>query len=456
MPTPDPPRIAPAARRTVLASFLGSTFEWFDFGLYGTTAALVFNDVFFPKQSAAIGSLLALTTTAVGFFARPIGGLVFGHFGDRNGRKKLLITTMLLMGVPTFVIGLLPGYATLGAAAPVILLLLRVLQGIGLGGEYAGAALATIESVPKKRRGFFGSIPQLGNPVGGIFSSGLVLLCTWLSSDTQYQQWVWRIPFLLSGILLVYALVVRTRLVESGDFTRLRERRAVERAPVVTVLRRHWAPLLLALGARAADAITGNVVGPVVTAYIVTYLHKSNSIGIIGTMIPAVICLPLMLYLGKLGDRFGARRTFLWGVLSMAVTAVPMFALLHTGTVVWMVLGITVFRLCNSSQFAVQSTFLSELFPTEVRYTAVSMVYQFGAILGGLTPPVAYAMLIASHGSPWWLALAVVGAVLFSAACAAAIGFRRPQDQYDPQDPHDTARGLPADGADLAEGTARP
>lgn len=450
MPRPEEPRIAPTARRTVLASFLGSTFEWFDFGLYGTTAALVFDEVFFPTQSTAIGSLLALTTTAVGFFARPIGGLVFGHFGDRTGRKKLLIMTMLLMGVPTFVIGLLPGYATLGAAAPVVLLLMRILQGIGLGGEYAGAALATIESVPEKRRGFFGAIPQLGNPVGGIFSSGLVLLCTWLSSDAQYEAWVWRVPFLLSGILLVYTLVVRTRLAESGDFAQLKQEGGVEKAPLVTLLRRYWAPLLLALGARTADAVTGNVVGPVVTAYVVTYLHRSDSIGIIGTMIPSIICLPVMLCLGRIGDRFGVRRTFVWSVLSMAVTAFPMFALLQTGTLVWMVLGITVFRLCNSAQFAVQSTFLAELFPTEVRYTAVSLVYQVGAIVGGLTPPVAYAMLVASNGSPWWLALAVVGSVLFSAACAAAIGLRFTSDLSR------TADAPQADGADLAEGTLRP
>ncbi|MYU11721.1 MFS transporter [Streptomyces sp. SID8361] len=450
MPRPDPPpRIAPAARRTVLASFLGSTFEWFDFGLYGTTAALVFGHVFFPTQSSAIGSLLALTTTAVGFFARPIGGLVFGHFGDRVGRKKLLILTMLLMGIPTFVIGLLPGYATIGAAAPVVLLFLRVLQGIGLGGEYAGAALATIESVPKERRGFFGAIPQLGNPVGGIFSSGLVLLCTWLSSDTQYEDWVWRVPFLLSGILLVYTLVVRTRLAESGDFTRLQKKRGVEKAPLITLLRDHWAPLLLALGARAADAITGNVVGPVVTAYIVTYLHRSDSIGIVGTMIPSIICLPMMLYLGRVGDRFGVRRTFVWSVLSMAVTTFPLFALLQTGTLFWMVLGITVFRLCNSAQFAVQSTFLAELFPTEVRYTAVSFVYQVGSILGGLTPPVAYAMLVASDGSPWWLALAVVVSVLFSAACAAVIGLRISRADLRTPD------GPSTDGADLAERTTR-
>ncbi|MFF7558183.1 MFS transporter [Streptomyces olivaceus] len=450
MRRPEEPRIAPTARRTVLAGFLGSTFEWFDFGLYGTTAALVFDEVFFPAQSTAIGSLLALTTTAVGFFARPVGGLVFGHFGDRAGRKKLLITTMLLMGIPTVVIGLLPGYATLGAAAPVVLLLMRILQGIGLGGEYAGAALATIESVPDKRRGFFGSIPQLGNPVGGVLSSGLVLLCTWLSSDAQYEAWVWRVPFLLSAVLLVYTLVVRTRLAESGDFARLQREGGVEKAPLVALLRGHWAPLLLALGARTADAVTGNVVGPVVTAYVVTYLHRSDSIGIIGTMIPSVICLPMMLCLGRLGDRFGVRRTFVWSVLSMAVTAFPMFALLQTGTLVWMVLGITVFRLCNSAQFAVQSTFLAELFPTEVRYTAVSLVYQVGAIVGGLTPPVAYAMLVACDGSPWWLALAVVGSVLFSAACAAAVGRRFTRA------PHRTAEAPQGDGADLAEGTLRP
>ncbi|ANY09549.1 MFS transporter [Pseudonocardia sp. HH130630-07] len=414
-------RLEAPARRTVLASFLGSTFEWFDFGLYGVTAALVFDEVFFPTESIAIGSLLALTTVAVGFLTRPIGGLVFGHFGDRVGRKKLLVLTMLLMGIPTFAIGLLPGYATIGAAAPVLLLVMRILQGIGLGGEYAGAALATTESVPGDRRGFFGSIPQIGNPVGGILGTLLVLLCTTLSTPEQFRDWVWRLPFLFSGILLVYALWARRRLTESDDFTALAKQGGVQRAPLVTVLRDHWRPLLLGLGARSADAVTGNIAGPVLTTYIVTYLGQSDSIGLIGTVIPSILAVPVMLYLGSLGDRFGAQRTFVVGVLSMALATFPMFGLLSTASLPLMVLGISIFRLCNCSQFAVQSVFLADVFPTEVRYTALSFVYQVSAIFGGLTPPVAFAILVASGGSPWWLATGIVGVVLLSAACGAAM-----------------------------------
>lgn len=413
--------ISPAARRTVLASFLGSTFEWYDFGIYGTTSAVVFNAVFFPQEDPALGTLLALTTVAVGYFTRPIGGIVFGHFGDRVGRKKLLVVTMLLMGIPTFLIGLLPSYATIGTAAPILLLVCRLLQGIGLGGEYAGAALASIESVPESRRGFFGAIPQIGNPVGGVLGSILVLVSTSVAGDAVYAAWLWRVPFLLSVILLVYAMIVRLRLVETGDFHRMSEQRGVEKSPLVTVLRHHWPALLLGLGARAADAISGNVAGAVVIAYITTYLHLSNSISLLTTILPAFVSIPLMLWAGRAADRIGRKRMFVYGLVALALSVFPLFGLLDTKVFWLMVLGVVIFKLCNSTQFAVQSSFLAGMFPTEVRYTAVSLVYQVGAIIGGLTAPACLAILIASDGSPWPLAAAITGSVLVSVACAAGI-----------------------------------
>lgn len=418
MSTPPLPK---AARRVVLASFMGSAFEWYDFSLYGTTAALVFNQVFFPEADAAVGTLLALTTTAVGYVTRPIGGIVFGHFGDRVGRKKLLVLTMMIMGIPTILIGLLPGYATLGPVAPVILLLMRMLQGIGLGGEYAGAALATIESVPRHRRGFFGAIPQIGNPAGGMLGSVVVLLCNTLTSDEQYAAWVWRVPFLLSGILLVYAMVVRLRLAETGDFDQAKRERKVERAPLVALVRHHWRPLLLGLGARSADAVSGNVAGAVVIAYTVTYLQMSNDISLVNNILPNVLSIPLMLWMGRFSDVIGRKRLFVWGLLATAVATFPLFGLMNTKVLPLMVLGITIFKLCNSTQFAVQSAFLADVFPTEVRYTAVSVVYQVSSIIGGLTAPAAAAILIASNGSPWPLAVALFAVCALSAACAAAM-----------------------------------
>jgi len=428
--TPGRERLTPQARRSVLASFVGSTFEWYDFGLYGTTAALVFNKVFFPTADPAVGTLLALVTTAVGYFTRPIGGIIFGHFGDRVGRKRLLVITMLGMGIPTLIIGVIPSYATIGVAAPILLLLMRLLQGIGLGGEYAGAALATIESVPSARRGFFGSIPQLGNPVGGVLGSLLVLGCTFFAGDEVFAAWLWRVPFLLSAILLAYALVVRVRLVETGDFRKLAEEKKVVTAPLVAVVRHHWAPLLLGMGARAADAITGNVAGGVTIAYIVTYLKQTDSVSLVVNIVPSIIAIPLMLGVGALSDRSGRRRTYVIALLILAVTVFPMFALLDTKIVFLMIVGITIFRLSNSAQFAVQSAFLADIFPTEVRYTAISLVYQVTSIIGGLTPPVALAILIATGGSPWLLCIVVAVVVALSALCAGLMRSRvRPETQ---------------------------
>ncbi|MFE6970956.1 MFS transporter [Isoptericola sp. NPDC057653] len=416
-----PGKISPAARRTVMASFLGSTFEWYDFGIYGTTSAIVFNQVFFPEMNGAVGTLLALTTVAIGYFTRPIGGIIFGHFGDRTGRKKLLVVTMLLMGIPTFAIGLIPSYASIGALAPILLLVCRLLQGVGLGGEYAGAALAAIESVPENRRGFFGAIPQLGNPVGGVLGSIFVLLATTLAGDEVYAAWLWRVPFLVSVVLLAYAMFVRLRLSESGDFTRMVKSGRVEKSPLKAVVTGHWRGLLLGLGARAADAISGNLAGAVVIAYVTTYLHMSNSISLLTTVIPSILAIPLMLWVGKVADLIGKKRMFVYGLVALALATFPMFALLDTKVFALMVLGVVIYRLCNSSQFAVQSSFLADMFPTEVRYTAVSLVYQTGAIIGGLTPPAALAILIASDGSPWPLAFATAGAVGVSVVCAIAI-----------------------------------
>jgi MFS transporter, MHS family, shikimate and dehydroshikimate transport protein len=422
-PTTTAPRrsrapIPPAARRTVLASFMGSLFEWYDFGIYGTTSALVFNQVFFPKENAALGTLLALTTAAVGYFTRPIGGIIFGHFGDRVGRKQLLVITMLVMGIPTVLVGLMPSYATIGIAAPLLLLFMRLLQGIGLGGEYAGAALATIESVPENRRGFFGSIPQLGNPVGGVIGTLLVLAATSIAGDQVYAQWLWRIPFLLSAVLLVYALIVRLRLVETGDFHKLAETRGVEKSPLLTVIRYHWKPLLLGLGARCADAISGNIA---IVPYIVTFLHLSNTTSLATTVIPAIFAIPLMLGMGAISDRIGRKRMFVIGLCVLACTIFPLFGLLSTKIFGLMVLGIVIMKLGNSTQFAVQSAFLADIFPTEVRYTAVSLVYQVSAIIGGLTTPACVAILIGSHGSPWLLASLITAAILVSIGCALAM-----------------------------------
>lgn len=415
---------AAVRRRTVIASFMGSLFEWYDFGIYSTTSAIVFNQVFFPRNDPAIGTLLALTTVAVGYFTRPIGAIIFGHFGDRLGRKKPLVVTMFMLGIPTVIIGLLPSYATVGTLAPALLLTCRLLQGIGLGGEYAGAALIAIESVPDNRRGFFGAFPQLGVPLGGALGNVLVLASTSIAGDTAYAAWLWRLPFLFSLILLVYALVVRLRLLETGDFAQLSRQRGIERAPLWTAIRYDWSRLLLGIGARAAGVIAGTVGGAVVIAYITTYLHRSNSISLATTIIPAAVSIPLMLTVGTIADRVGRKRMFVVGLCATAVAVFPLFGLLDTAIFGLMVLGTVIFKLCNDSQAALQSSFLADMFPTEVRYTALSLVYQLSAIIGGLTAPASLAILVASGGSPWPLAAVLCAAIVISALCAITIRAR--------------------------------
>lgn len=416
-----PGRLSAAAKRTVLASFLGSTFEWYDFVLYTTVSTLVFNQVFFPEQNAAVGTLSSLVTVAIGYIARPLGAVIFGHFGDRVGRKKLLVATMLIMGIPTLIIGCLPGYAQIGVAAPILLMICRVLQGIGLGGEYAGAALATIESVPESQRGFYGAIPQLGNPVGGALGTIFVLCCTYFAGDELFAAWLWRVPFLLSTVLLVYALIVRVRMEETGDFARLVKENKVEKSPVQAVLRYHWKALLLGLGARASDAISGNVAGTVVIAYVATYLHMSNSIGLVATLVPTLIAIPLMLITGKISDRVGRKRIFVFGMVLVALSMLPMFAMLNSKIVPVMVLGVVMMRTCNMMPFAVQSAFLADIFPVEVRYTGVSLVYQVSAIIGGLTPAACLAILIWSDGNAYVLALILTVVCALSALCGIAM-----------------------------------
>lgn len=408
-------------RRTVFASFLGSMFEWYDFGIYSTTSAIVFDKVFFPQKTAAIGTLLALTTVAVGYFTRPIGGIIFGHIGDRVGRKTPLVFTMLLMGIPTVIIGLLPGYATVGAVAPILLLICRLLQGIGLGGEFGGATLATVESVPEQRRGFFGAIPQLGIPIGGALGDVLVLASTAIAGDRAYAAGLWRAPFLVSAILLIYALVIRLRLVETSDFTRLLHQRGIMTIPLWTVVRDSWGQLLLGIGARATGVIAGTVGGAVVIAYITTYLHLPNNISLLTTIIPAFVSIPLMLFVGTIADRLGRKRVFISGLALTALAVFPLFGLLSTTVFGLMVLGTVIFKLCNDSQNALQSSFLAGMFPTQVRYTAVSLIYQLSGILGGLTAPASLAILVASGGNPWPLAAAICGAITISIGCATAI-----------------------------------
>ena len=413
-------------RKVVAASFAGAMLEWYDFFVFGTASGLVFGRLFFAQSDPLMGIIAAFATFGVGFFARPIGGIVFGHFGDRVGRKATLIWTLMIVGLSTFLIGLLPTYADVGVLAPILLVALRIVQGFGLGGEYGGAALMTIESSPRSRRGFMGSLPQAAASAGIMLATGVFSLCNWLLSEDQFMAWGWRIPFLLSIVMLIVGMYIRVHVEETGDFQRAH--RALERSgdaagerrreapPIVELFRRHPRNILLALGARLAETVSSNAINAFGIAYISTQLGMGRQVPLTGMLIASAVGIILCPLIGRLSDRCGQRPIYLAGAAFCAVFIFPFFNLLATKDVhvIWATL-IVAYIMGPTSMFAVQPTMFSRMFGTRVRYTGLSFAYQFSAILGGLTPLIASSLLAMNDGRPWLVAayLAAISAVSF-------------------------------------------
>jgi MFS transporter, MHS family, shikimate and dehydroshikimate transport protein len=401
---PDPSASA-GITRVALASFIGTTVEWYDFFLYGTASALVFNRLFFPTFTPLAGTLAAFATYAVGFVARPIGGIVCGHYGDRIGRKSMLVATLLLMGTATFLIGLLPTYESMGVWAPLLLVALRMVQGFGVGGEWGGAVLMAVEHSPAGRRGFYGSWPQMGVPAGLLLSTGAFALVSRLP-DEALLAWGWRVTFLASVVLVAVGLYIRVRVLETPTFARMKEQRAEARLPVVEALRAHPRNVVLAMGARFAE----NGAFYVYTVFILTYgtqqrgLPKSLLLGAV--LIAAFLELGTIPFFGALSDRFGRRPVYLAGAIVTGLAAVPSFWLIDRGTLP-AVAAATVLTLSlgHGAMYGPQASFFSELFATKVRYSGASLGYQLSSVFaGGLAPLVATALLAAGGGRPWWVA----------------------------------------------------
>ena len=406
--------------KVVAASMAGTTVEWYDFFLYGVAAAVVFPAVFFPSGDPATGTLLALGTFAIGFIARPIGGLVFGHYGDKLGRKKLLVVSLLMMGAATFLIGLLPGYATIGLAAPLLLVLLRLIQGFALGGEWGGAVLIVSEHGDPARRGYWASWPQAGVPLGQLLANGLLAVLALVQPEEQFQAWGWRIPFLLSAALVGIGLYIRLTVEESPVFRQAQqeaERKAAtgekEALPIIEVFRRYPREVLTAMGARFAE----NVSYYIFTIVVVTYLTKSeahklpNSFALNAVLIGAAVHLVTIPIWGALSDRFGRRPVYLLGAVGVGVWSFAFVYLIDTENFGLTVLAVVVGLVLHGAMYGPQAAFLSELFGTKVRYSGTSVGYQLASILAGGLAPIIGVALYTRYGGyavAWYVALSAV------------------------------------------------
>ncbi len=401
--------------QVAIASFIGTAIEWYDFFLYGTAAALIFNRLFFPTFAPLAGTLAAFGTYAVGFIARPLGGIIFGHYGDKIGRKSMLSLTLLLMGAATFCIGLLPTYETLGVWAPFLLILLRVLQGFGVGGEWGGAVLMAVEHAPDGKRGFYGSWPQIGVPAGLLLSTGVFSLVSTLPEE-QLLAWGWRLPFLLSIILVGVGLFIRLRIHETPAFNQVKKAGEEAQIPLFEAIRAHPGNILLAMGARLAENSFFYVYSVFALVYVTEQLKLPRSTILQGVLLATICELFSIPFFGALSDRIGRRPVYMAGAAISALFSFPFFWLLDTkqSLLIWLavVIGLS---LGHGAMYGPQASFFSELFGARVRYSGASLGYQLASVFaGGLSPLIATALLSWSGGRPWPIALYMMGMAILT------------------------------------------
>ncbi|RSS89528.1 MFS transporter [Streptomyces sp. WAC05292] len=392
--------------RIVGASLIGTTIEWYDFFLYGSAAALVFNTLFFPTTDPLVGTLIAFVTYAIGFVARPLGGIVFGHFGDRVGRKKLLVISLLMMGGATFAMGLLPTYETIGVGAPILLTVLRLVQGFALGGEWGGAVLIVSEHGGDEHRGFWASWPQAGAPGGNLLATGVLALLAAVQSDAAFQSWGWRVPFLLSGLLVGIGLWIRVSVSESPVFLEAQAKAEAEaargvkqKAPVVQVFRRHRREVLSAIGTRFGENISYYILTSFLLVYATVHLGLAKSTALNAVLIGSAVHFATIPLWGVLSDRVGRRPVTLIGSVGMAAWAFVFFGLVDSGSPAVITLAVTAGLLLHGAMYGPQAAFISEMFDTRVRYSGASMGSQIASIIAGALAPIIAIELLKDHGS---------------------------------------------------------
>ncbi|KIP53192.1 MFS transporter [Leucobacter komagatae] len=394
-------------RRVAAATVIGTTIEWYDFFLYASAAGLVFADLFFAPAGPRAATIVSFATVGVSFLFRPLGAFLAGHFGDRIGRKAMLVITLLLMGVATTLIGVLPTYAQVGLLAPIMLMVLRILQGLSTGGEWGGAVLMAVEHSPEGRRGRMGAFPQIGVPLGLLLASGVLALMTGVISPGEaFLEWGWRIPFLLSFVLIIVGIVVRRAVEESPVFTEISERKEQTKVPVVQLFRHHWLLVLLAALTFAGNNAAGYMTtGGYIQSYATTPIAEGGHVGMERTPVllavaaAAVVWLIVTFFAGMISDRIGRKKTYVMGWIAFLAVIFFLFPMVNTGNPWVLFTGLSLFAIGNGLTYGQQAAYFTELFPASIRFSGVSITYAIGAILGGAFAPTISQALVQVTGT---------------------------------------------------------
>ncbi|MGW9022201.1 MFS transporter [Leucobacter chromiiresistens] len=416
-----------AERRKVLAgTVVGTTIEWYDFFIYAQAAGAVFAALYFAPAGETIGQIVAWASLGISFLFRPLGAIVAGHLGDRLGRKRMLVLTLVLMGLATALIGVLPTYAQIGVAAPVLLVLLRVLQGFSAGGEWGGAALMSVEHAPENKRGFFGAYPQIGVPLGMILATATMWVITTTLTEEQFLSWGWRLPFLFSIVLILVGYFIRRAVEESPVFKELQERKGESAAPLKTLFSKHAKEVLLA----ALIFIANNAAGYLLIAFFSAYATRPEADGGLGLARPPVLLattlasfgwLAFTLFGGIISDRIGRVRTFQIGYVLLGIWAVPMWFLIDTGNIFMYFVALFLMTVGLGLSYGPQAALYAEMFPADVRYSGVSIGYAIGAIFGGAFAPLIADLVFGATGASWTIGLYILGVTIVSLVAVSVV-----------------------------------
>ncbi|TMV85519.1 MHS family MFS transporter [Thioclava sp. BHET1] len=413
------PRVS---RRAAAAAMIGTAIEWYDFFIFGTASALVFGKLFFPNETSFIGVLSSFGIFAVGFVARPLGGFIFGHLGDRIGRKATLVTTLLLMGIATTLIGLLPTAASIGGWAPVLLVVLRLLQGFAVGGEWGGSALVSVENAPPEARGRFGAFTQMGNGVGVALSTGAFALASALPTE-QFLLWGWRLPFLASAVLVIVGLVIRLKMDETPDFAEMQRTNTLAARPVQEALATSRRAMFIVAGLKFSESVYGFLILTFLLSYASHDVGMDKGVLLWANVIGAILSIGVFYAFGVISDRIGRRATFIFSALVVIISAFPMFWVVQTGVPLLVIPVVVIFyTLGQGGTYGVEPAYFAELFPARLRYSGISIATQLVTIIaGGLAPTIATLLLAAGGGQPWLVSLYVIlaGAITLATALIA-------------------------------------